>query len=343
MIFVTVRPPSLSCPNWVWCVAGYPTRRQCDAVFLTRFPTLLDSRRLHRFNARVPLEKLTIIGAGLLGGSLGQAARTRGLAKRVSALVRRPESVAECQALGVADEVTLDPAEAAACADLLVLCTPISDMVDLTKRILPHLKPGAVITDVGSTKQQLVAELTPLCAEGAAHFVGSHPMAGSDQTGPGAARADLFEDTVCVVTPTADTHTDTLTKVNDFWSGLGSQPVVMPADTHDRLVARCSHLPHLLASALARRVLDNAHGQEQAQLCATGFRDMTRLAAGSPAMWRDIVGSNRDDILTAIDEFADELGELRGFVANDSPELIEAWLQQAKAARDNWNNSAATD
>ena len=343
MIFVTVRPPSLSCPNWVWCVAGYPTRRQCDAVFLTRFPTLLDSRRLHRFNARVPLEKLTIIGAGLLGGSLGQAARTRGRAKRVSALVRRPESVAECQALGGADEVTLDPAEAAACADLLVLCTPISNMVDLTKRILPHLKPGAVITDVGSTKQQLVAELTPLCAEGAAHFVGSHPMAGSDQTGPGAARADLFEDTVCVVTPTADTHTDTLTKVNDFWSGLGSQPVVMPADTHDRLVARCSHLPHLLASALARRVLDNAHGQEQAQLCATGFRDMTRLAAGSPAMWRDIVGSNRDDILAAIDEFADELGELRGFVADDSPELIEVWLQQAKAARDNWNNSAATD
>ena len=262
MIFVTVRPPSLPCPNWVWCVAGYPTRRQCDAVFLTRFPTLLDSRRLHRFNARVPLDKLTIIGAGLLGGSLGQAARTRGLAKRVSALVRRPESVAECQALGVADEVTLDPAEAVACADLLVLCTPISDMVDLTKRILPHLKPGVVITDVGSTKQQLVAELTPLCAEGAAHFVGSHPMAGSDQTGPGAARADLFEDTVCVVTPTADTHADTLTKVNDFWSGLGSQPVVMPADTHDRLVARCSHLPHLLASALARRVLDNAHGQE---------------------------------------------------------------------------------
>ena len=164
-------------------------------------------------------------------------------------------------------------------ADLVVLCTPISGMAGLAKRILPPLKPGTVLTDVGSTKQQLVAGLTPLCAEGAAHYVGSQPMAGSDQTGPGAARADLFEDTVCVVTPTADTHADTLTKVNDFWSSLGSQPVVMPADTHDRLVARCSHLPHLLASALARRVLDNAHGQEQAQLCATGFRDMTRLAA----------------------------------------------------------------
>ena len=310
---------------------------------MTRFPTLLDSWRLHRFNARVPLDKLTIIGAGLLGGSIGMAARARGLAKRVSALVRRPESVAECQAIGVADEVTLDPAEAAACADLIVLCTPISDMVDLAKRTLPHLKPGAVVTDVGSTKQQLVAELTPLCAKAAVHFVGSHPMAGSDQTGPGAARADLFDDTVCVVTPTSETHADTLATVNDFWAGLGSRPVVMPTDTHDRLVARCSHLPHLLASALSRRVLDAEHGQQQAQLCATGFRDMTRLAAGSPVMWRDIIGSNRDNILVAIDEFADELGELRGLVADDSPELIEAWLQQAKAARDNWNNSAATD
>jgi len=149
MIFVTVRPPSLTCPNWVWCVAGHPTRRQCGAVFLTRFPTLLDSRRLRRFNARVPLDKLTIIGAGLLGSSIGMAARARGLAKRVSALVRRPESVAECQALGVADEVTLDPAEAAAGADLIVLCTPISGMAGLAKRTLPHLKPGAVVIDVG--------------------------------------------------------------------------------------------------------------------------------------------------------------------------------------------------
>jgi prephenate dehydrogenase len=307
---------------------------------LARFPTLLDSRRLRRFNARVPLDKLTIIGAGLLGGSIGLAARARGLAKRVSALVRRPESVAECQALGIADEVTLDSAEAVADADLVVLCTPIFGMAGLAKRILPALKPGAAITDVGSTKQQLVTELTPLCAGAGTHFVGSHPMAGSNQTGPGAARADLFDDTVCVVTPTADTHADALAAVNDFWAGLGSRTVAMPPDTHDRLVARCSHLPHLLASALAGRVLDSAHGEQQAQLCASGFRDMTRLAAGSPVMWRDIVGSNRDDILAAIDEFADELGQLRGLIAGDSPEAIEAWLQRAKTARDNWDHSA---
>ena len=284
----------------------------------------------------MPLDKLTIIGAGLLGSSIGLAARARGLARRVSALVRRPESLAECQALGIANEVTLDPAEAVACADLVVLCTPISGMAGLAKRTLPDLKPGTVITDVGSTKQQLVAELTPLCAGAGARFVGSHPMAGSDQTGPRTARINAAIET-------SDTDADALATVNDFWAGLGSRPVVMPADTHDRLVARCSHLPHLLASALAGRVLDPAHGEQQAQLCATGFRDMTRLAAGSPVMWRDIVGSNRDDILAAIDEFADELGQLRGLIAGDSPETIEAWLQRAKVARDNWNNSADAD
>jgi len=310
---------------------------------LGQFPTLLDSRRLRRFNTAVPLDKLTIIGAGLLGGSIGLAARARGLAKRVSALVRRSGSVADCQALGIADEATLDPAAAVADADLIVLCTPISGMAGLAKRILPNLKPGAVVTDVGSTKQQLVSELTPLCAGAGTHFVGSHPMAGSEQTGPNAARADLFEGAACVVTPADTTDAGALAAVNALWAGLGSCPLEMTPSLHDLLVARCSHLPHLLASALAKRVLDPAHGEQQAQLCATGFRDMTRLAAGSPVMWRDIVGSNREDILAAIDEFADELGQLRGLIAGDSPEAIEAWLHQAKVARDDWGRSAAND
>ncbi|MDP6337515.1 MAG: prephenate dehydrogenase/arogenate dehydrogenase family protein, partial [Verrucomicrobiota bacterium] len=147
------------------------------------------------------MDKLTIVGAGLLGGSLGLAAKERGLAKRVTALVRRPESVSECQALGVADEVTLDEAEAISGADLIVLCTPVASMAGLAKRWLPHLKNGAVVTDVGSTKRQLVDELAPMIAGAGAHFVGSHPMAGSAQAGPSAARADLFDGAVCVVTP----------------------------------------------------------------------------------------------------------------------------------------------
>lgn len=168
-------------------------------------------------------------------------------------------------------------------------------------------------------------------------------MAGSEQTGPSAARADLFEGAACVVTPADTTDAGALAAVNAFWAGLGSRPLEMTPSLHDRLVARCSHLPHLLASALAKRVLDPAHGEQQAQLCATGFRDMTRLAAGSPVMWRDIVGSNREDILAAIDEFADELGQLRGLIAADSLESIESWLQKAKAARDEWGRSAAND
>ncbi|MDP6795269.1 MAG: prephenate dehydrogenase/arogenate dehydrogenase family protein [Verrucomicrobiota bacterium] len=343
MFFVFVRPLFPAHPNWVWCVTAHPAQRQCDAVFSGQFPTLLDSRRLRRFNAAVPLERLTIIGAGLLGGSIGLAAQACGLAKRVAALVRRPESVADCQSLGIADEVTLDPAAAVGNADLVVLCTPISGMTGLAKRILPHIKPGTVLTDVGSTKRQLVAELTPLCAETGAHFVGSHPMAGSEQTGPAAARADLFDKAACVVTPTDGTNADALATVSAFWTSLGSRPVEMSPALHDRLVARCSHLPHLLASALAGSVLDSAHGKQQVQLCSTGFRDMTRLAIGSPVMWRDIVGSNREDILTAIDEFAKELGQLRRLIAGDSPEAIEAWLQHAKVMRDNWGGSVAND
>ena len=285
------------------------------------------------------LDKLTIVGAGLLGGSLGLAARERGLAKRVTALVRRPESVSECQAVGVADEVTQDEAEAITGADLVILCTPVASMAGLAKRWLAHLKKGAIVTDVGSTKRQLVDELTPLIAGARAHFVGSHPMAGSAQTGPSAATAALFDGAVCVVTPTDTTDATALQSVNEFWEALDSTPVAMSADEHDQLVARCSHLPHLLSSTLAKRVLDPQHGELQKQLCATGFRDMSRLASGSPVMWRDIVRSNREAILAVIDEFADELEQLRARVSEDNGENIESWLNEAKLARDEWRAS----
>ena len=161
-------------------------------------------------------------------------------------------------------------------------------------------------------------------------------MAGSAQAGPSAARADLFDGAVCVVTPTDATDAEALISVNEFWKNLGSEPVAMSADDHDQLVARCSHLPHLLASALARRVLDPSHGELQKQLCATGFRDMSRLASGSPVMWRDIVRSNREAILAVIEEYAAELDQLRQLISEDSSEAIEGWLDEAKRARDDW-------
>ena len=162
-------------------------------------------------------------------------------------------------------------------------------------------------------------------------------MAGSSQAGPSAARADLFDGAVCVVTPTDATDAEALISVNEFWENLGSEPVAMSADEHDQLVARCSHLPHLLASALAMRVLDPSHGELQKQLCATGFRDMSRLASGSPVMWRDIVRSNREAILAVIEEYAAELDQLRQLISEDSSEAIEGWLDEAKRARDEWS------
>ena len=199
--------------------------------------------------------KLTIVGAGLIGGSLGLAARERQLAKQVTALVRRPESVEQCQSLKIAQEVTIDATDAIADADLIVLCTPVASMVDLVKGWLSNLKVGAVVTDVGSTKRDLVNELTPVIGETGAHFVGSHPMAGSAQTGPSAARADLFEGAVCVVTPGSETDSSALQIVNQFWKSLGSQAIVTSVEEHDQLVARCSQLPHLLSSVLAKIVL----------------------------------------------------------------------------------------
>lgn len=284
------------------------------------------------------LEKLTIVGAGLIGGSLGLAAKERELAKQVTALVRRPQSVEQCQALEIAHAVTLEATDAIADADLIVLCTPVASMIDLVKSWLPVVKVGAVVTDVGSTKRQLVNELTPIIAEKGAHFVGSHPMAGSAQTGPSAARADLFEGSVCVVTPGQGTDSDALKLVNQFWEGLGSQSIVTSVEEHDQLVARCSQLPHLLSSVLAKIVLSPRHGELQRQLCATGFRDMSRLASGSPVMWRDIVISNREAILGVIDEFSVELEQLKGMIKADTKEEIQSWLSEAKRVRDDWRN-----
>ena len=282
--------------------------------------------------------KLTIVGAGLIGGSLGLAARERQLAKQVTALVRRPESVEQCQSLKIAQEVTIDATDAIADADLIVLCTPVASMVDLVKGWLSNLKVGAVVTDVGSTKRDLVNELTPVIEETGAHFVGSHPMAGSAQTGPSAARADLFEGAVCVVTPGSGTDSSALQIVNQFWKSLGSQAIVTSVEEHDQLVARCSQLPHLLSSVLAKIVLSPRHGELQRQLCATCFKDMSRLASGSPVMWRDIVASNGEAILGVIDEFSEELEQLKGMIKANSKEDIKSWLSESKQLRDEWQN-----
>jgi prephenate dehydrogenase len=279
---------------------------------------------------------VTLVGVGLLGGSAGLALQKLALARRVVGLVRREASLAECQRLGVAQEVTLDPQPAVAAADLIILGTPVLQMRTLAERIAPFVKRGTVVTDVGSVKERLVADLEPLFAARGAHFVGSHPMAGGEKMGPSAARVDLFQNAVCVVTPTPRSHAPTVRKVEALWRVLGARTMRMPPAVHDLLVARTSHLPHLVAGALAAFVLDPAAPKEQPLLCATGFRDTTRVASGSPEMCRDIVLENRDNLLEVMDAWQQDFKAIRKLVRQGSPEALLRHFQLVKERRDSW-------
>lgn len=283
-------------------------------------------------------QKITVVGAGLLGGSLGLAIRRLGLAGRVVALVRREASIGECREVGAVDLATRDAAEAVRGADLVILCTPVAQMRDLLERFGSELSAGAVVTDVGSVKLRLVEELEPLAGRFGVHYIGSHPMAGSEKTGIRNASGGLFDGSVCVVTPTERSEDRALERVELFWRDLGCRVLAMPPGLHDEVVGRCSHLPHILASQLARYVLSPMAPPEQALLSGTGFRDTTRLASGSPEMWRDIAMMNQGCLLRILDDFIDELAGFRRQLAEsgaDGATLME-FFDQARRQRDAW-------
>ena len=281
-------------------------------------------------------QKVTLVGIGLLGGSLGLALQRRGLVDRVVGYVRRPASVAECAQLGLVNHATLDLGEAVREADLVILCTPLAQMRPLVERMLPVLKRGALVTDVGSVKGSVVAELEPLIAEAGGCFVGSHPMAGAEKMGASAARPDLFDNAVCIVTPTPGSNKEAVEHIQDFWRAVGARTLLLSPGLHDELVARCSHLPHLAAATLANLVLDPAHPKDQPALCASGFRDTTRVASGSPEMWRDIALANRHQISQAITIFMDRLRTLQRAIDRQDAAAIEEFLGESKRRRDQW-------
>jgi prephenate dehydrogenase len=284
----------------------------------------------------VQWRKVTLLGVGLLGGSLGLAIKRHKLAARVVGYVRRPAVIPECRTRGVVDEATCDLAAAVKDADLLILCTPLAQMGDLVKRLLPALKPGAIVTDVGSVKASVVAEVEPLISGAGAHFIGSHPMAGAEKTGVESARAELFAGAICVLTPVAGSSPTALRRMEDFWRQLGARPLVLPPDLHDDLVSRSSHLPHVVAAELANYVLSPAHPKEQALLCANGFRDTTRIASGSTEMWRDIALANRKYLSRVLAVFIEDLQEFRLALDNGDARAIEEFFEQARQRRDAW-------
>lgn len=280
--------------------------------------------------------KITIVGLGLLGGSLGLAIKRRRLAGRVEGYARRAATVDECRKRRVVDRATLDLHSAVADADLVILCTPLAQMRALVKEMLPSLKRGAIVTDVGSVKASVVKDVETLLVRAGAHFVGSHPMAGGEKSGVSAARADLFVNAVCVVTPTRKSPVAAMSKVEDFWESVGARLISLSPEQHDALVARSSHLPHTIAATLAAGVLDPKHPFPQARLCATGFRDTTRIASGSPEMWRDIALANRRHLGCVLDGFVADLRKFQSALRRGDASAVEEFFATAKRRRDQW-------
>jgi prephenate dehydrogenase len=284
----------------------------------------------------VQFQKITIIGVGLLGGSIGLAAKKRGLAREVAGFVRRAVSLKECEKAGAMDFATTDLLAAVSNADLIILCTPLAQMRPLVEQFLPALKRGAIVTDVGSVKAGVVRELESLVQKSGAHFVGAHPMAGGEKNGVAAARADLFQKAVCILTPTKKSNAAAIRKVGQFWKSLGARVLKLDVAQHDLLVSRSSHLPHVVAATLANFVLNPASPKTQSQLCATGFRDTTRIASGSPGIWRDIALANQKNLTKSLDAYISELEKFQRALKKSDAKTIAKFFEQARQRRNKW-------
>lgn len=293
------------------------------------------------------LSRIAILGPGLIGGSLALAIRRRELCPRLSLWSRDARERDAICANGVAKEhdlVTDNPAAAVAGADLVMLCVPPDAMVDLARRIAPHLEPGAVVSDVASVKNGLATELgaifqtpaedaaRPATAAIGSRYVGAHPMAGGERGGPDAARADLFENTVCLLTPDDGTAPDALARVESFWRALGSRVRCLTPAAHDEAVALVSHLPHLLAAALVNHVA--AQPGEPVACAGPGWRDATRIAAGSPELWTEILSRNRLPVTNALNGLITRLGEAARFLETGREAELRIFLSEAKCQRE---------
>jgi prephenate dehydrogenase len=294
------------------------------------------SRDCGGFNCAVLFRKMAIVGVGLLGGSLALAIRERKLAAVLQGYVRRDAALAECEQAGLEGFASRDLLAVVRDADFVILCTPLAQMGELAQQMLPALKRDTVVSDVGSVKGSVIAELAPIISSAGAHFIGAHPMAGAEKMGVSAARADLFRNAVCVLTPGQNANAALVQKLEEFWQAIGARTLRLAPEIHDELVARCSHLPHVVAAELANFVLDSKHPKEQPLLCANGFRDTTRIASGSPEMWRDIALANREQVSHALDAFMADLQRLRRAIDGGDAKAIEEFFVTAKQRRDAW-------
>ena len=270
-------------------------------------------------------QKIAILGPGLLGGSVALACREAGM--EVILWGRREERVEATRKLGLEATTAID--QAVAGADLVVLAVPVGAMPEVTDSMLPHLKPGALVTDVGSVKMKVHQSAGQMLGEAGFEYIGSHPMAGSEQTGVEAARFDLLKNAACVVTN--DSASDRVGEIRSFWETLGCRVEELDASDHDRAVARISHFPHAVAVLTADVGLRTG---DEANLAGGGFRDTSRVASGEPAMWAEIMMENREALLNVMAEAQDSLRDMLVFLENSDEEGLQNFLAEVKTRRD---------
>ena len=280
------------------------------------------------------INRLAVIGVGLIGGSLARALRKAGAVGEIVGIDHDGENLRRARELGVVDRCAASTAEGVSGADLVFISVPVCSIAAVVREITPHLAPGAIITDGGSVKGDVVAACEPLMSPGV-HFVGGHPIAGTEHSGVEASFASLYEGKRCIVTPTPHTDTAALGTVVRMWEAAGSEVVVMDAEKHDRVVAAISHLPHMVAYALVNAVEGYDRFDEGIlRYSAGGFRDFTRIASSDPAMWRDIALMNRAGVIEMMDHFADYFLRLRALVAAGDAAGLEQFFRESKESRD---------
>jgi len=280
-------------------------------------------------------DKLTLIGAGLIGGSIARAAKAfGGMANTITVSSRSQKTLDRVAALGFADECEIDAARAVSGADVVILCSPVGTYGAIAAAIAGNLKPGAIVSDVGSTKQSVIRDVGPYVPAGV-HFVPAHPMAGTEFSGPDSGFAELFQGRWCLLTPPAGTDEEAVRKIETFWARTGAQTARMEAAHHDRVLAIVSHLPHLIAFTICGTADDLADEtrQEVLQFAATGFRDFTRIAASDPEMWRDIFLANKDALLEMLARFSEDAQAMARAVRWGDTAYIEDKIVRSRKIR----------
>ena len=291
---------------------------------------------LNNFPNSVQLNKLVIFGVGLIGGSVALALKRRQTNLHIVGVGRSGDNLQTALDLGVINEIQTDISAALTNADMVLIAAPVAQTAGILSLIKPHLAANTVVTDVGSTKSDVISAAQEILGEKSAQFVAGHPIAGAEKSGVTAAKADLFEGKNVVLTPDSNTDAQALIAVRQMWSNCGANVSEMSAAQHDSIFAAVSHLPHLLAFALVNDLAARPNAKQLFDFAASGFRDFTRIAGSHPEMWRDISLANRDALLQEINTYQNELNQLKLLLENHDGNGLHALFERASHARNQW-------